>query len=100
MGTKCPKPVNVANKMVVLIGVLVTHALMAAIQLTIANVRFIDGNSFCNMSPKVAPTKNKGIINPPRQPDVTVMEMAMILKIKMANNKVKENLPDNNSLIS
>lgn len=36
------------------------------------------------MSPKVAPQKNKGMINPPLQPEVTVMAMAKILKIKMA----------------
>jgi hypothetical protein len=43
MGIKYEKPVNVANKMVVLMGVRVAHALMAAIQLIMANVRFVDG---------------------------------------------------------
>ena len=48
----------------------------------------------------MAPTKNKGIINPPLQPDVTVIEMAIILKIKIANNKVNGKFPESSSLIS
>ena len=52
------------------------------------------------INPNVAPTKNRGMINPPLQPDVTVMEIAMILKIKIANNKVNGNCPDSSSLIS
>ena len=100
MGTKCPNPVKVASKMVVLMGVRVTQALMAAIQLTIANVRLIVGNNWWIISPKVAPTKKSGIINPPLQPDVTVIEMAIILKNKMVNNKVKGKFPESSSLIS
>ena len=84
MGTKWPKPVRVANKMVVLIGVLVTHALIAAMQLTIAKVRFIDGNRLWRIRPRVVPTKKSGIINPPRQPDVTVTAIAMILNRRTA----------------
>jgi hypothetical protein len=40
---KYEKPVSVASKMVVLMGVRVTQALMAAMQLIMANVRFVDG---------------------------------------------------------
>jgi len=43
MGIKCPNPVNVASKIVVLIGVRVTQAFIAAIQLTMAKVRLIVG---------------------------------------------------------
>lgn len=100
MGMKCPNPVSVPSRIVVLIGVRVTQALIAAIQLTIANVKFIVGNSWWIINPKVVPTKNSGIINPPLQPEVTVMEMAMILQTKIANSTVIEKLPDNNSLIS
>lgn len=52
------------------------------------------------IKPKVAPTKNRGIINPPLQPDVTVIEIAIILKIKMANKSFNEKLPVKSSLIS
>ena len=45
IGMKCPNPVKVASKIVVLIGVRVTQALIPAIQLTIANVRLIVGNN-------------------------------------------------------
>lgn len=41
------------------------------------------------IKPKVVPTKKSGIINPPRQPEVTVIAMAIILKIKMMNNNFK-----------
>ena len=100
IGMKCPNPVKVASRIVVLIGVRVTQALIAAIQLTIAKVKFIVENSWWMINPNVAPTKNWGMINPPLQPDVTVMEIAMILKIKIANNKVNGKFPDNSSLIS
>lgn len=43
MGMKCPNPVNVASKMVVLIGVRVTQEFIAAMQLTTANVSFTEG---------------------------------------------------------
>ena len=76
--------------MVVLIGVLVTQALIAAIQLTIAKVRSTAGNSSCIISPKVVPTKNSGIINPPLQPEVTVMAIARILNIKIMMRKFRE----------
>ena len=36
-------PVNVAKRIVVLIGVRVTHELIAAMQLTIVNERLMDG---------------------------------------------------------
>tara|TARA_R110002049_G_C9177204_1_gene562894 strand:- start:94 stop:333 length:240 start_codon:yes stop_codon:yes gene_type:complete len=52
------------------------------------------------INPSVAPTKNKGIINPPRHPEVTVMEMAMILKTNSASNNFMGKLPTNNSFIS
>src|SRR5690606_21701748 len=100
MGTKCPKPVRVANRMVVLIGVRVTQALMAAIQLTMAKVGLIEGINWCRMRPKVAHTKKSGMINLPRQPDVTVMEMATISKRRMANSSVKDKLLDRSALIS
>lgn len=86
--------------MVVLIGVRVTQAFMAAMQLTTAKVKFMDGNSWWMINPNVAPTKKSGIMNPPLHPEVTVMEMAMILKIKIANNIIIEKFPDNSSLIS
>jgi hypothetical protein len=38
MGVKYPKPVNVTNKIVVLIGVRVTHELIAAMQLIMAKI--------------------------------------------------------------
>ena len=43
IGTKYEKPVMVESNMVVLIGVLVTQELMAAIQLIIARGKFTDG---------------------------------------------------------
>jgi hypothetical protein len=42
----CPKPVNVANRIVVLMGVRVTQAFTAAIQLTIANNKLVPGNNW------------------------------------------------------
>src|SRR5690606_23628454 len=63
MGIKCPKPVKVANNMVVLMGVRVTQALTAAIQLTTARVSLVEGNRWCMISPRVAPTKNRGMMN-------------------------------------
>lgn len=44
IGIKCPNPVNVASKIVVLIGVRVTQAFIAAIQLTMAKDRLTVGN--------------------------------------------------------
>ncbi len=41
---KWPNPVNVANKIVVLIGVRVTQAFTAAMQLTMVSVRLVIGN--------------------------------------------------------
>lgn len=99
MGIKCPKPVKVANRIVVLMGVRVTQALMAAIQLTMASVRLIAGNRCWSIKPKVAPTKNKGMMNPPLQPDVTVIEIARILKASMANSRLRDRVPANNPLI-
>ena len=97
---KCPNPVRVANKMVVLIGVRVTQAFIAAIQLTIAKIRLMEGNNWWIANPRVAPTKNRGMINPPLQPEVTVIEMAIILKTKIASNKVSEKFPVSSSFIS
>jgi|TARA_R110000744_G_scaffold32747_2_gene76550 hypothetical protein len=68
IGIKYPKPVKVAKRIVVLIGVLVTQAFMAAMQLIMANVELIDGNITYNINPRPTPTKNKGIINPPTKP--------------------------------
>jgi hypothetical protein len=45
------------------------------------------------------PIKNSGIMNPPLHPDVTVTEMAIILKIKIANNRLTEECPFRSSLI-
>lgn len=45
MGIKYVKPVSVAKRMVVLIGVRVTQAFIAAIQLTIVNDRLIEGKT-------------------------------------------------------
>ena len=63
---------------------------MAAIQLIIANVGLMEGNNKYNIDPRLTPTKNKGIINPPRQPEVTVMAMANILKTKIATSAFKD----------
>jgi hypothetical protein len=52
------------------------------------------------ISPRVAPTKNRGIINPPRHPEVTVMAMAMILKTRIPNNRVMGNSLSRSALIS
>src|SRR5690554_3063978 len=59
---------------------------MAAIQQIMAKEALMSGNNSLMIRPNVAPTKNKGIIKPPRQPEVTVIEMAVILKNKIANN--------------
>ena len=72
--------------MAVLIGVRVTQAFIAAIQHTIARDRLMPGKISWRIKPNVAPTKNNGMINPPLQPDVTVIEIAMILKKRMAIN--------------
>lgn len=45
IGVKCPKPVNVASRIVVLIGVRVTQELIAAMQLTTVRVGFIAGKN-------------------------------------------------------
>jgi hypothetical protein len=42
------------------------------------------------ISPRVAPTKKRGIMNPPLQPEVTVMEIAIILNIKIKNKNFIE----------
>src|SRR5690554_2474986 len=86
IGIKYVNPVNVATRIVVLIGVRVTVELIAAIQQIIAKEALMSGNNSLMIRPNVAPTKNKGIIKPPRQPEVTVIEMAVILKNKIANN--------------
>ena len=78
---------------VVLMGVLVTHALMAAIQLTMAKVVSTLGNKLWIISPNVVPTKNNGIIKPPLQPEVTVMAMAIILKIRTRIKKFNPKFP-------
>lgn len=100
MGIKYANPVKVAKRIVVLIGVLVTQAFMAAMQLIMAKVGFMEGNNICNINPRLTPTKNKGMINPPRQPDVTVMAIATILKSKIATRVFKEKSLVSNSLIS
>ena len=83
IGTKKEKPVMVDNKIVVLIGVRVTQELMAAIQLTMARGRLTDGKTIWMISPNAAPEKNKGMMNPPLQPEVTVTEMARILNTRI-----------------
>lgn len=86
-------PVNVPRIMVVLIGVLVTQALIAAIQLTIAKVVSTSGNILWIINPKVVPTKNSGMIKPPLQPEVTVTAMATILKTKTKIRKFNPKFP-------
>src|SRR5690606_3732652 len=100
IGIKYPNPVKVAKRIVVLIGVLVTQAFTAAIQLIMAKVGLIEGNNKYNIDPRPTPTKNNGIINPPRQPDVTVMAMATILKNKIATSAFNDKSCVSNWLIS
>ena len=94
MGMKYVNPVRVARRTVVLIGVRVTQAFIAAIQLTMVRDKLMDGKTLCNNNPKAVPQKNKGIIKPPRQPEVTVIAMAIILKAKTAakNSMVKSSV--------
>src|SRR5690606_6022919 len=73
------KPVMVDNRIMVLIGVRVTQAFNAAIQLTIIKALSIFGKKWFNNSPSTAPEKNNGIIKPPLQPEVTVIIIAIIL---------------------
>ena len=84
IGIKKSNPVSVASKMVVLMGVLVTHELIAAIQEITVKDKLICGKTECKTNPNAAPAKNNGMINPPRHPEVTVIEMAKILKAKTA----------------
>ena len=93
IGTKYVNPVSVPKIIVVLIGVLVTHALIAAMQLTMANVVSTPGNKLWIINPSVVPTKNKGMINPPLHPEVTVMAMASILKTRIRIKKFSPKLP-------
>ena len=83
-----------------LIGVLVTQALIDAIQQITANDTSTEGNTWCIINPKVAPTKNNGIIKPPRHPEVTVTEIAIILNTSIAVSNATEYSLNNNSLIS
>ena len=75
--------------MVVLIGVLVAQEFMAAIDATMASDTFVSGKRLFMMSPRVVPTKKSGIIKPPRHPEVTVIPMAKILRIKIAKRVIK-----------
>ena len=86
IGIKKSNPVSVASKMVVLMGVLVTHELIAAIQEITVKDKLICGKTECKTNPNAAPAKNNGMINPPRQPDVTVSMMATIFAKKMSNS--------------
>src|SRR5690606_13276589 len=97
---KWENPVSVANKMVVLMGVRVTQELMAAMQLIIANVGSIDGSNTFIIIPNTAPTKNKGMMKPPLQPDVTVTEMAIILNTNKRMSTPSDQLCARTSLSS
>lgn len=92
-------PVSVEISIVVLIGVRVTHELIAAIQLTIVNERLTEGRNEWIINPSVAPEKNNGIIKPPLHPDVTVNAIANNLnnRIALSNSSVK--FPSSNSFI-
>lgn len=46
------------------------------------------------------PQKNKGMINPPRHPEVTVIAIAIILKINTAAKNWIDPSASNSSLIS
>ena len=96
MGTRYENPVKVDNKIVVLIGVRVTQALMAAMQLMMVKDKLTVGQAWCKIMPSVVPTKNKGMINPPLQPEVTVTAIAMIFTNKMSTSVCKENPVPNN----
>ena len=73
----------VLNKIMVLIGVLVTQALIAAIQPTITKPGFNAGKTVTIICPRQAPTKKSGIIKPPRQPEVAATAVTIILSRKM-----------------
>ncbi len=77
---------------VVLIGVRVTAALIAAITQIMDREGLIAGKKTAMALPRQAPIKNKGIINPPGQPPVTVTPMAAILPKAKPNNKTPEKL--------
>ncbi len=68
-------------------GVRVTAALIAAIVQIMARVGLSPGINAATALPTQAPVKNRGIINPPRHPPVTVMLMAAILAKASANKK-------------
>ena len=100
MGIKYVNPVSVAKRIVVLIGVRVTQAFIAAMQLTIVSERLIDGNMLWINNPRAVPQKNSGIINPPRHPEVTVIAMAIILNTSTATRNLMVKSPTSKVSIS
>ena len=85
MGVNGAKLANLDKSKVVLTGVRVTAAFSAAIVQIIAKAGFSPGINAATALPIQAPVKKMGMINPPRQPPVTVMPMVAIL----ANAKPK-----------
>lgn len=87
MGVKGAKLVSLERSKVVLIGVRVTEAFSAAIVQIIAKAGLIPGIKAAVALPRQAPVKKMGIINPPRQPPVTVRLIVAILANAKPNRK-------------
>src|SRR4028119_1717900 len=92
MGVKGAILVSFANNKVVLTGVRVTAALRPAIVQIIARAGFSPGIKVAIALPIQAPVKNSGMINPPRQPPVTVKLIAVILAKAREKRKTAETL--------
>ena len=92
IGVKGLKLVSFDSSKVVLIGVRVTAAFTAAIVQIVARAGLTPGIKTTTALPIQAPVKNRGMMNPPRQPPVTVMLMAAILPTARVKRKTAPKL--------